>query len=66
MAEANVVRLGRVIRFNDYQGGPIYPYYDKAMGFGGDMARVEALPPAPIQPGTEEITVNVSVTYEIR
>ncbi len=64
MAKANGVSLGRVINFGDYQGGPIY--YDKAMGMGGGIAMSEALPPAPIEVGTEEIVVNVNVTYEIR
>lgn len=66
MADANGVKLGRVISFNDYSGGPIYPFYDKALGRGGDFAGIEALPPSPIQPGTEEIVVNVNVTYEIK
>jgi uncharacterized protein YggE len=63
MAYQNGVRIARVINFseNNY-GGPIY--YGKAMsamveGRGGDMAPMT-------EPGTEEIVVNVSVTYEIR
>lgn len=65
MAEANNVKLGDIVNFSEYQGGPI-PYYaaDKAMGMGGGPI---AAPTAPsIQPGTQEITVNVSVTYELR
>ncbi len=65
MAKGMGVGLGRVVSFNEFNNGPIYPYYDKAMGMGG-----EGMVPAPqmvsIEPGTEEITIQVNVTYEIR
>ncbi len=63
MAAKNGVSIRRIINFSEYQNGPI-PYYgaEKAMGMGGGVASV-----APsIQPGTQEITVNVNITYEIR
>ncbi|MFA6354256.1 MAG: SIMPL domain-containing protein [Candidatus Paceibacterota bacterium] len=65
MAKANGVSLGEVINVNEYQNGPIY--YDsvssmKGMGIGGG-----SIAPMPaIQPGTEELKVNVTVTYELR
>ncbi len=65
MARAAGVKLGRVLNVNEYQGGPIYPYYaaEKAVGMGGGGVAV----PAPtIEPGSEEITVNVTVSYELR
>ncbi len=65
IAKANGISLGRVINASEFQNGPIYPYYDKAMGFGGEIARVAA-PPAPLEPGTQEIVVNVNVTYALR
>lgn len=58
------VRLGRVKTFvsNDV-GGPI-PFYARAESFpagsGGDLA----VPPVPA--GTQEISVNVTVTYELK
>lgn len=64
MARQNGVRVRRVVTFSEGSGG--YPiYYDRAVameaGKGGDM------PPMPtIEPGQEEVTVQVSVTYEIR
>ncbi len=65
MARYNGVRLKRVVTFNEYGGGypgPIYAKEAMAYGRGGDMA----LPPVPsIEPGTQEVTVNVSVIYEI-
>jgi len=63
IAGKNGVSLGKIINFNEYQGGPI-PYYaaEKALDMGGGVA---SMAPS-IQPGTQEITVNVSITYEIR
>jgi len=58
------VSLGRIMNFTEYQGGPTPYYYgaEKALGVGGGVASV-----APsIQPGTQEITVNVNITYEIK
>lgn len=65
MAKQNDVRIRRVVNFSEGFGGPV-PYFlkaESAFGRGGDAA------PAPtptIEPGSEEVTVNVSVTYEIR
>lgn len=63
MAEKNGVELGRVISFYEYQDYlPVYRTTEK-LGLGG----AEAIPTPPqIQPGTQEITVQVSVTYEIK
>ena len=62
MARANGARIKRVVTFSESTGGwPIY--YGKEMmldGIGGGG------PVAPsIEPGTQEVTVQVSVTYEI-
>ncbi len=63
MAKQNGVRIARVITFSESNsyGGPIY--YDRAMvaGKAGEVA-----PMPTIEPGTEEVRVSVSVTYEIR
>lgn len=63
MAAKNNVRLGKVINFSDYQSGPI-PYYYDSFGKGGQMETLSSAPS--IQPGSREVTVNVSVTYEIK
>src|SRR3989338_7909114 len=63
MASLNGVRIKRVVNFGEYQSGPIYPYgsFDLAGKGGG-----EAMSSVPsIEPGTEEITIQVSITYEI-
>ncbi len=64
MAEQNNVKIKRVVTFNENTGGYPIPFYAKAeFSRGGDMASV----PAPsIEPGSQEVTVQVSVVYEIR
>lgn len=62
MASQNGVRLGRVVNVSEFSSPPPIPYFGRveALGKGGDIA------PPTIEPGTEEITVQVSVTYELR
>ena len=64
MAKANGVSIRRVVTFSEGSNGPIYyGRMEAAMadGKGGSM------PPTPtIEPGQNEVTVQVSVTYEIR
>jgi len=62
MAEQNGVRIRRVVTFSENQGGPI-PYFERSLGVGGAP---DVLPAPQIEPGTQEVTVQVSVTYEIR
>ena len=64
MAAAAGVRLGRVVTFTE-SGEPFYPPY--YANYGMDMARSEmAASPAPsIEPGSKELMITVSVTYEI-
>ena len=62
MAAQNGVHIARVINFSESMGyNPSPVYFEKAMsaGMGGS-------PTPDTQAGTEEVTVNVSVTYEIR
>ncbi len=63
MAALNGVRIKRVINFSEYSSGPIYPYRTLEGKGGGDI--ISAAPLPPIEPGTEELTLQVSVTYEI-
>lgn len=65
MASASGVRLGRVVNVSEYAGGPgPIPYYGRAEAFGkgGDVMVV----PPTIEPGTEEVSVQVSIVYELR
>lgn len=62
MARAAGTRLGRLVTMNEY-ASPIAPYYSRDFGMGG-MAEVKNIAPN-IQPGSEELSVGVSVTYEL-
>lgn len=64
MARQNKVSIGRVITFSEGYGGGIYPRFMEAsmMGKGGMDSSV----PPPIEPGSEDISISVSVTYELR
>lgn len=61
IAKASGVRVGRIMSINeDYS--PVYPVYRSYMKAMDN----EAATPAPvIEPGSEEITVNVTIVYEI-
>ncbi|MCR4328528.1 MAG: SIMPL domain-containing protein [Patescibacteria group bacterium] len=66
IAEDAGVLLGDVVNASEYQNYPPVPYLmsasAEALGRGGSSA-----PTVPtIEPGTTEVTLNVSVTYEIR
>ena len=57
------VRLSRIVNFSE-SGGPM-PYYAYSMGgASADVASKAETPP--IQTGENKITVNVSISYEIR
>ena len=56
------VRLGRAVTFSENQGGNYpRPLFMKAEAMGGDAGGV----PPQIEPGSEEASVQVSVTFEI-
>ena len=63
LADAAGVKLGKVVGFSESSGSvptPIYFAKDAAVGMGGGAA------PAPsVQPGSEDVTVDVTVQYEI-
>jgi len=65
MAEQGGVRLGRIISVGEYGSGPT-PYYGAAagkFGLGGEAMSVAA---PTIEPGTEEIRVQVTITYALK
>jgi uncharacterized protein YggE len=64
MADAAGVKLGKVVTFSegyDYYPQPMYNY-KTSIGLGGVA---ESYDSATIEPGSKEMTMNVSVTYEI-
>ncbi|MEK7611806.1 MAG: SIMPL domain-containing protein [Patescibacteria group bacterium] len=65
MAKANGVRIKRVVTFSEGSGGyPMYFKTEAAYGMGGSDAA--SVPSPTIEPGSQDVTVNVTVTYEVR
>lgn len=62
LAEAALVRLGLPIRIEEH-GGPV-PVPQPRMYAGGAM--MAAAPTMPVAPGEQELTVSVSIVYELR
>lgn len=62
MAAQNGAQLGKVLSVSEYQNGPI-PYMNELKTMGAMAAPAAPLPT--IEPGTQEIKVQVSVTYEL-
>lgn len=63
MASAAGVSVGRVITFSEgyTPSSPVYPMYDMAT-----VSKAEMAPAPSIEPGSKELIVTVSVTYEIQ
>ncbi len=66
MAGGAGARIGKVLNVAESSGPTPFPYYAKSYeaGFGGAAPTAVSLPT--IQPGTEEITDQVTLTYELR
>lgn len=62
MAEQNGVRVKRVVTFSESSGYFPPIYFAKEASFEGGIA----VPAPVIEPGSQEVKVQVSVTYEIR
>lgn len=63
IAEAGGFKLGRLLSINE--GGIFEPRFESVAAFGKGGAAADAEPPV-IEPGSQEIQVNVTVVYEIR
>ena len=62
MAEAGGFRLGRLLSIDE---GIIYPYAQQlSFGMAAESGIKRAAPT--IEPGSQEITVNVTLRYEIK
>ena len=64
MAEQNGVRIARVITFSESTGYGMPIYYDRALSASSKGAEAAVAPS--IEPGSQQVQVNVNVTYEIR
>ena len=64
MADDLGFKLGKITSVWESYDQPYgYPMYD---GKGGGIGGAAATEAAPIQPGTQDVFVNVSVTFEIK
>ncbi|MDD4352351.1 MAG: SIMPL domain-containing protein [Candidatus Gracilibacteria bacterium] len=65
IATAGGFKIGKLLSI--YEEQPYIPYYDNyayADGMGG-MAKAEMAPSPVIEPGSQEVTVKINLTYEI-
>jgi len=59
------LKLGKIVDYSE--GGGVRPYYDyapRADGMGGGMES-KAMSAPPIEAGSQDVNVNISVTYEL-
>ncbi|MDO8664635.1 MAG: SIMPL domain-containing protein [Candidatus Liptonbacteria bacterium] len=61
IAKASGVKLGKIVGVAEYQNSPMPYYKGAAIGMGG----AEATSVPTIEPGTQELKLNVSVTYSL-
>ncbi|PJE58278.1 MAG: hypothetical protein COU81_01575 [Candidatus Portnoybacteria bacterium CG10_big_fil_rev_8_21_14_0_10_36_7] len=67
LADQVGIKLGAIVNFSENFGGyPIISAYggDVSMGLGGAIEK--SLPAPSIEPGSEEVSVNINISYEIR
>lgn len=64
LAKASGVRLGKII--NVFESNNYYPtvYSNKALGMGGAVS--ESAPAPSIQPGQQEVTITINLTYQVK
>lgn len=65
IASSGGFRVGRVVSLYEDQGSPVSPMYGYAEGMGGAPKSSDSIAPT-IEPGTNEMKVHVTITYEIR
>ena len=65
IAKAGGFRVGKMTALYEDQGSPVSPMYNYAEGMGGMSKSMDVSSPT-IEPGTSEMKVHVTVTYEIR
>lgn len=64
IAEAGGFRVGKIVNIYVSEA---YPYYDYSVyGRGGATDEVQTLPAPELEPGSQKVTTNVEVTFEIK
>jgi uncharacterized protein len=65
IAAAGSFRLGRLLSIQEGNYSYPQPYLNKGVAYGTDAVAPAAAPVPVLEPGTQDITVNVTLTYEI-
>ena len=63
IADAGDFKVGRLLSVSESSGYMPEPYYDYAYGLGGVSMEEKSMPS--IEPGSQEMTVTMTLTYEI-
>ncbi|MFH0912591.1 MAG: SIMPL domain-containing protein [Patescibacteria group bacterium] len=66
MAKAGGFRIGRLLSIDEYSPGSPVPMYDYGIGGGGEKTISSTAPAVAVEPGSQEVIVNVTLRYEIR
>jgi uncharacterized protein len=66
MAKMNGSRIRRVITFSESGGGYPIPMYYKGLMAADGRGGVESAPAPALEPGSQDVNVSVTVTYEIK
>lgn len=66
LAKASGVTLGRIINISENFSGGVPRYATLPMAGGGDMLQDAKITEPEIQPGTTEVNLSVSLSYEVR
>lgn len=64
LADQVGIDLGRIVSFNEFNPGYPTPMYESAAGFS-DQAMLKSSVPS-IQAGSDEVIVNVNISYELK
>jgi uncharacterized protein YggE len=66
LAKASGITLGKIINVSEDQGSYQARQYAVPMAAGGDMAIEKSVTQPSIQPGTTDLNITVSLSYEVR
>jgi uncharacterized protein YggE len=66
LAERLGVGLDEIISYSDYESSPIPYYKSYGMGGAGNVMMDQAAAPAEVSSGSQDVIINVSVSYKIR
>lgn len=66
LADAGGFRIGRLLDISEGGYGPYYAQSERSLSYGAGADSAYATAPASIEPGTQDIVINLALRYEIR